>query len=182
MNNRENLDHPRSFSYPGTFRDYSRQAVRTSAVFGAVLCAVVLAVFAADRLFYGKSHLTSWHFAGLFILLAGFFLISQFMARSLSRFRIEADGQGLTVTRNGSETRVPFTEISGLDRVRIPGWWPLKADLRPRGETARRMIRIRRGQAPPVTFISGLEHEEELLKIVTESTGSGRKSEDRRTF
>jgi len=175
LNNTEKGDASRSYSYPGTFREYSQQALRASAVFGIVLCFVVLAVFVFDRSFFGKTHLTWWHFAGLCLLFAGFSMISQFMAYSLSRFKIRADGEGLTVTRTGTETRVSFREISGLDRIRIPGWWPLRADLKPRGDTARRMVRIRRRQDPPVTFISGLENEKELIERIIGSAAIGEK-------
>lgn len=163
----------RSFSYPGTFRDYSRQAWRISGVFGGMLGLIVLSVLAFDRFFYGGTRLTWWHITGVCILFAGFSVIAQLMARSLTRFRITADDNGLTVTRTGTESFVSYGEISGVDRVRVPGWWPLRADLKPRRETARRMILIKRGQAPPVTFISGLEGEDELIAKVTRSAGAG---------
>jgi len=175
LNSNETGDFYRSYSYPGTFRDYGRQALRSSAVFGIVLCFLVLAVFVFDRFLYGKAHLTWWHLAGLSLLLAGFSMVAQFMAFSLSRFRIGTDKGGLTIMRAGNETRVSFEEISGLDLTRIPGWWPLRADLKPRSQTTRRMIRIKRRQAAPVTFISGLENEEELIDRILMSAGISEK-------
>ncbi len=181
MNSNEKGVLPRSYSYPGTFREYSRQALVSSVVFGAVLCFVVLAVSIFDRLFYGSVHLTWWHLAGLTLILAGFLMVAQFMAFSLSRFKIREERGGLIIIRAGNETRVSFDEISGLDRIRIPGWWPLRADLKTRGETARRMIRIKRGQDAPVTFISGLENEKELIQRIIRSASIGEKNENNRT-
>lgn len=144
-----------------------------SCVFGAVLLITVIVVLIFDRFVLGDTHLKEWHFMLLGLLLVGSFLISQLMARSLSYFRIKSNDAGLAVVRRSSEIFIPYERISAVDRIRIPGWWPLRADLKPRGETVRTMIRIRLHQGPPVTFVSGLTGEDELLEKITRSAGLG---------
>ena len=173
MNSTGKQEEPRSFSYPGTFREYSRQAFGAGAAFAGILGVIVLAVLAFDRLFYGRMRLTWWNLAGLCILLLGFLIIAQLMARSLSRFRIIAEGEGLEVSRTGAGVFVPYLDITGVERVRIPGWWPIRADMRPRARTALKMIRIKRREAPPLVFISGLEGEEDLIETIVRSAGLG---------
>lgn len=167
----EKIPFAHSFAYPGSFRDYSRQALMAGAVFGGVLGIILLVVFAFDRLFYGGTRLTWWHITGVCLLLAGFLVIAVFMARSMSRFRITAGEKGLTISRGDDKILVPYGEISGVDRLRIPGWWPLRAEVKPKGKTARRMIQIKRGKAPPVTFISGLENEKALIEWILKAAG-----------
>jgi uncharacterized integral membrane protein len=157
--------------YPGTFRDYSRQAFRTSGVFGVVLLLIVLAVLAFDNFILGETHFTVWHAVMLGILFTGSVLITQLMARSLAGFGITSDVQGLTVTRGNSKRLISYGEISDIEKIRIPGWWPLRADLKPAGETARVMIRIVVRGGRPLTFVSGLVGEEELLETVRKAAG-----------
>lgn len=175
----EKVPFPHSYSYPGSFRDYSRQALRASAVFGGVLGIILLLVFAFDLFFYGGTRLTWWHITGVCLIFAGFLVIAVLMARSMSRFRITAGNQGLTISRGGDSILIPYGEISGIERLRIPGWWPLRADLKPRGQTARRMIQIQRCQAPPVTFISGLENEKALIERIVKAAAIEEKGQTR---
>lgn len=165
----EKIPFPHTYAYPGSFRDYSRQALRASAVFGGVLGIILFLVFAFDFLFYGGTRLTWWHITGVCFLFAGFLVIAGLMARSMSRFQITAGEQGLTIFRGDDKIMIPYEEISGIERLRVPGWWPLRADLKPRGQTARRMIQIQRRQAPPVTFISGLENEKTLIERIVKA-------------
>jgi hypothetical protein len=163
----------KNYSYPGTFSDYSRQAILVSTILSAVLITIALLVLVFDTVFLGKSYLTMGHFVILSFLLIGSFLTLQLMARSLSYFHIKSNDTGLTVARRSSEIFIPYEKISGVDRIRIPGWWPLRADLKSRGETVRTMIRIRLHQGPPVTFVSGLTGEDDLIEKITRSAGLG---------
>jgi hypothetical protein len=101
----------RSYSYPGNYHDYRRQALVFSRAFGGVLIIAVLAVLALDRLFLA------------------------------------------------------------MEKVRIPGGWPLRADLKPRLDTVRSMIRIRLRRGPSITFVSGLTGEDELMERIRTSAG-----------
>jgi hypothetical protein len=162
---------PRAYTYPGDFRDYSRQAFFFSGICGIGLFVIVLVVMAFDRFILGGTHLAGRQFMILGLLFVGTVLISQLMARSLSRFSIVACEEGLVVVRGGSEVFVSYESIKGIEMVRAPGWWPLRADLKTRGETKRTMIRIRLEQRPPLTFVRGLEEEEELIKTIRKSAG-----------
>ena len=90
---------------------------------------------------------------------------------SLNTCSSSAAGEGLTVAKKGTEVFIPYEKVTALERVRIPGWWPLRADLKPRTQTARAMIRISVKGKPPLTFVSGLEEEEELLEAIRKTAG-----------
>jgi hypothetical protein len=161
----------RSYSYPGNYHDYRRQALVFSRAFGGVLIIAVLAVLALDRLFLGGTYLKWRPITVLCLLFVGTLFITRFMARSLSRFHISSDDEGLTVTRGNSRVIIHYGDILAMEKVRIPGWWPLRADLKPRLDTVRSMIRIRLRRGPSITFVSGLTGEDELMERIRTSAG-----------
>lgn len=155
---------PHSFCYPGAFRDYSRQAAIFSVAFSIALFVLLLVLLAFDKVVFGRMHVTALHLGMFGIMIAATVIITQLMARSLAGFHISADEYGLTVKRGGTEMFVPYRSITAIDRVRIPGWWPLRPDMKPHGETSRVMIRIRQGKGRQLTFISGLAGEKQLIE------------------
>ena len=178
----EKIPLPHSYAYPGSFQDYSRQALRAGAIFGGVLGVILLLVFAFDLILYGETRLNWWHITGVCLLFAGFLVLAQLMARSMSRFRITVGDQGLTISKGDENILVPYGEISGIEQLRIPGWWPLRAELKPHRKKASRMIRIQRSQTPPVTFISGLENEKALIESIVKAAAIKEKGQARETL
>jgi hypothetical protein len=166
MNRAKGNSTPRFFSYPGAFRDYSRQAIIFSVVFSIVLFVLLLLLLAFDKVVFGRMHLTALHFTMFGIMMAATVIITQLMARSLAGFLISTDESDLTVRRGGSQMFIPYRNISAIDRVRIPGWWPLRPDMKPRCETSRIMIRIRHDKGQQLTFISGLTGENKLIEKI----------------
>ena len=164
----------RVFTYPGRRGDYLKQAA-VSTAFAAALCLVtaVLVVllnrFVLDRARFGPTHL-----AVLLVLIAGYGVLSAQVAVGLSRFRIIIAEDSLEVQRVGVDLSLPLAEIAEVERIRLPGWWPVRADLKPWRDTARYMIRIRPASGRPVTFASGMVGEEDLLDLLGGITEKGK--------
>lgn len=96
---------------------------------------------------------------------------SVLMVLSLVRFSVLVKEYCLMVTRMTGNRGVLFPDIVSVARIRVSGWWPLRADLKPRRETARGMIRIGLRHGPPVIFIRGLSGDDELIERIRKSAG-----------
>lgn len=165
------MKNPNAFFYPGRRVDYVFQALRFTSVVMCGLIGLYALVLGVDVFLLGERHVGSGQFF-LILAMGGFIgLISIMMATSLSRFGIITSEQTFTVHRGARELMIPYKMVMAVDRVRIPGWWPLRADLKPRRETARNMIRINVKGKRPLTFVSGLEGEKELLDTVRKAAG-----------
>ncbi|UCF31950.1 MAG: hypothetical protein JSV26_05995 [bacterium] len=156
------------FTYPGTWIEYLRQALATTGLLAGSLAVLLAAVVAVDRYVLERTSIGAANILMLIAVVAIYALISLLMARSLARFRVQVTEEGIAVRRGGSDLFVPGGDVRAVSRTRIPGWWPLRSDLKPRGQTARHMIRISRSSGPPVTFMGGLDREEELVGMIEE--------------
>ncbi len=160
------------FLYPGTLGDYLKQATIITC-FAAVLSSfLIVTLVAVDRLVLGEVLVKQVHLVLLAGLIAALGFGSVLISLSLAEFAIRLDGGGIRVKRLGREETIGYDEISGIEKIRIPGWWPIRADLLPRGETARYFIRIRRKSGPTITFAGGLAGEDDLIRIVEEKIGA----------
>ena len=157
--------------YPGRRSDYLSQAFRFTAVVMCSMAGLYALVLGADVFLLGERHVGPVQFV-LVLGMGGLLgLFSFIMAFSLSRFRVTAGSSGITVNRGSGEMKIPYGMITNVEKVRIPGWWPLRADLKPGKETVRAMIRIGVRDGRPLTFISGLVGEEELLETIRKEAG-----------
>lgn len=156
------------FTYPGTWKQYLRQALAAAGLLSGSLVVLLAAVVAVDRYVLQTTSIGAAHILMLIALVAVYAVISLLMARTLARFRVQVSEEGIAVRRGGSDLFIPGGDVRAVSRTRIPGWWPLRPDLKPRGQTARHMIRISRSSGPPVTFMGGLDDEEELVRMIEE--------------
>ncbi len=154
------------FLYPGTLGDYLKQAAIVTCLAAVLSSFLIVTLVAVDRLVLGEVHVKQVHLVLLAGLIAALGFGSVLISLSLAEFAIRLDGGGIKVKRLGREEIIGYDEISRIEKIRIPGWWPIKADLLPRGETARHFIRIRRKSGPAVTFAGGLAGENDLIRIV----------------
>ncbi len=161
------------FLYPGTLGDYLKQATIVTCFVAILTSFLIVTLVAVDRIMLGEVYVKQVHLVLLAGLIAALAFGSVLISLSLAGFAICLDGGEVRVKRLGREESIGYDEISNIEKIRIPGWWPIRADLLPRAETARYFLRIKRKSGPAVTFAGGLAREEDLIRIVEERINSG---------
>ncbi len=156
------------FLYPGTLGDYLKQATIVTCFVAVLSSFLIVTLVAVDRLMLGEVYVKQVHLVLLAGLIAALGFGSVLISMSLAGFAIRLDEVGIRVKRLGREETIDYDEISSIEKMRIPGWWPIRADLLPRGETARYFLRIKRKSGPAVAFAGGLAREDDLVRIVEE--------------
>jgi len=158
----------RKFRYPGTLKQYLRQAFVNWSLAAGLCLALFTIVFLVDRALLGREYIQPFHLAALALLVTVWGLLLVQMAFAFARFEVETDDTGLMVRRSGRIESTPFSSIESVDTIPRPMWWAMKTDLKPLSETSRVMIRVHRKGKPPLTFAAGLEGEERLLELLRE--------------
>jgi hypothetical protein len=156
------------YSYPGSKENYLNQALKSTGIIALACSAIYLVSLVFDRFIVEGNSIGVFQLfalAGL-IVMWGFFSIR--LALSLARFSIEVVDSGFLVRQPKGSAFIPFEEIGGVEIVGRPAWWAMRVDLKPLKQTARHMVRISRSSGPPVTFMGGLDDEEELVRMIEE--------------
>lgn len=160
-----------NYEYPGSHGEYSKQAWSFTGIVALVSAVVMAVVYMTDRYVIAGGGIGMERLTLLLLIVTVAGIIAQLMARSLAGFSITAGGKVLAIKRGRSIEDVPYGEIKSLNRKKLPVFWPLRADLKPRSETARYMISIKRGSKPSITFVGGLDDEEQLLETIRVRAG-----------
>ncbi len=156
------------YLYPGTLGDYLKQATIVTCFVAVLSSFLIVTLVAVDRLMLGEVYVKQVHLVLLAGLIAALGFGSVLISLSLAGFAIRLDEGEIRVKRLGREETIGYDEISKIEKIRIPGWWPIKADLLPKGETASYFLKISRKSGPSVTFAGGLTREDDLIRIVEE--------------
>lgn len=154
------------FVYPGTLGDYLKQGTIVTCTVSLISALLVVVLVTVDRLVLGSVHVKLVHMILLAGLMVALGFVSVMMSLSLSSFVLRLTETGIVVKRLGKEDIIDYAQVKSVEKIRIPGWWPIRADLMPRGKTARHFVRINRKPGPAVTFAGGLAGEEELITMI----------------